>query len=264
MVDIQNTNDESNNKQTQRIHAILFLVMLAALVLGFWQINNNIRLPFVWLEQISTDTGNNTNTNLVSTEQLSLMSKDTDKDGLSDYDEVYLYRTSPYLQDTDSDTYLDKQEIETLNDPTCPAHQTCLKSAPSFTKGDSSPQTVAELRESLKQAGLKEEDLKTIDDATLLQVYNEVALETGITGATTDSGTSNSNASITNIPDQGVTDQSDSGTETALTEEEKQFIKQMSGSELRTFLKQNGINSPELDKVDDSTLKLIVNQALGL
>src|SRR3989338_3721014 len=54
-----------------------------------------------------------------------LRGKDTDRDGLSDYNEFYLYQTSPYLDDTDSDGVGDKQEVDTGGDPNCPAGQDC-------------------------------------------------------------------------------------------------------------------------------------------
>ncbi len=51
--------------------------------------------------------------------------RDTDEDGLSDYDELYVYRTSPYLADSDSDGYDDKTEIFSSNDPNCPEGKDC-------------------------------------------------------------------------------------------------------------------------------------------
>jgi len=44
---------------------------------------------------------------------------DTDEDSLSDYDELYVYKTSPYLYDTDGDGLSDKIEIESGMDPNC-------------------------------------------------------------------------------------------------------------------------------------------------
>lgn len=38
-------------------------------------------------------------------------SRDTDKDGLSDYDEVYVYFTNPCVKDTDGDGLNDGTEI---------------------------------------------------------------------------------------------------------------------------------------------------------
>lgn len=45
--------------------------------------------------------------------------KDTDKDGLSDWDELNIHNTSPYLKDTDSDGVDDLTELESGTDPYC-------------------------------------------------------------------------------------------------------------------------------------------------
>lgn len=50
---------------------------------------------------------------------------DTDGDGLSDWDELYIYKTSPYLEDSDSDGYSDGVEVSTGNDPNCPRGKDC-------------------------------------------------------------------------------------------------------------------------------------------
>jgi hypothetical protein len=50
---------------------------------------------------------------------------DTDRDGLSNYDELYFYETSQYLPDTDSDGLTDKQEIDAGTNPLCPEGQIC-------------------------------------------------------------------------------------------------------------------------------------------
>lgn len=54
-----------------------------------------------------------------------LKNKDTDKDGLSDYDELNFYKTSPYLDDSDSDGFLDKEEIDNNKNPNCPVGRDC-------------------------------------------------------------------------------------------------------------------------------------------
>jgi hypothetical protein len=51
--------------------------------------------------------------------------KDTDHDGLNDYAELSIYKTSPYLSDSDSDGIPDAIEIAQGSDPNCPVGQTC-------------------------------------------------------------------------------------------------------------------------------------------
>jgi hypothetical protein len=51
--------------------------------------------------------------------------KDTDGDTLSDYDELYVYKTSPYLSDTDGDNTDDQIELKAATNPNCPAGADC-------------------------------------------------------------------------------------------------------------------------------------------
>src|SRR5881394_1373135 len=46
-----------------------------------------------------------------------LKQADVDKDGLSDYDEIYIYNTDPANADTDGDGYTDGQEANFGYDP---------------------------------------------------------------------------------------------------------------------------------------------------
>jgi len=56
-----------------------------------------------------------------------LQQKDTDQDGLSDYAEIYIYKTSAYLPDTDSDGIPDAIEIAQGTNPNCPEGTNCLQ-----------------------------------------------------------------------------------------------------------------------------------------
>jgi hypothetical protein len=60
-----------------------------------------------------------------SSQNESLKEMDTDGDGLSDWDELYIYFTSPYLEDSDSDGISDYDEVMRGTDPNCPEGRTC-------------------------------------------------------------------------------------------------------------------------------------------
>jgi len=51
---------------------------------------------------------------------------DTDGDGISDWHELNVFKTSPYIRDTDSDGEPDNIEIAKGTDPTCPEGQACV------------------------------------------------------------------------------------------------------------------------------------------
>lgn len=53
---------------------------------------------------------------------------DTDEDGISDYDELNIFATSPYIKDTDSDGRADGAEILEGGDPNCALGKTCVSS----------------------------------------------------------------------------------------------------------------------------------------
>jgi hypothetical protein len=144
-------------------------------------------------------------------------SKDTDGDGLMDYDELYVFKTSPYLLDSDSDGIDDKTEVYDGQDPNCPVGQDCGVVAsvdeadnsgadisglvdPLGTDGavlDSSDvifdtaedieaffqqATISEIRSALLAAGMTEEELALIDDETLQAYFLgtlELATESG-------------------------------------------------------------------------------------
>jgi hypothetical protein len=74
--------------------------------------------------------------------------RDTDGDGLNDYDELYIYKTSAYLSDTDGDGYNDASEIAAGTNPNCPAGADCetaLSNANAAVKGSAAGGFVDEL-----------------------------------------------------------------------------------------------------------------------
>lgn len=99
------------------------LAIFAVAVIGMWfvQFKKSIISP---LRQ-NTGTQNTVSSQNENSDE-ALKNKDTDGDGFSDWDELNLYKTSPYLEDSDSDGFLDKEEILNGKDPNCPAGRDCF------------------------------------------------------------------------------------------------------------------------------------------
>jgi len=139
---------------------------------------------------------------------------DSDGDSLSDYDETNIYRTSPYLEDSDSDGLNDKQEVLNGSDPNCPAGKICnaievapiasssdirdsvdpgempiMTGAASIVPGMGNEITPTTLRQILLQNGYNQSDLDQISDEDIMRSYIEAVRQSS--EAASNSGVSN-------------------------------------------------------------------------
>jgi len=179
------------------------LAVFAVLIIVLWaaQLRNNIYGPF------NSGTAGNLATTEATDQTEALKNKDTDSDGLSDYEELYVQKTSPYLADTDSDGLSDSAEIKNNTDPNCPQGRTCATGLVEETGGANNTASgtlnsllnqfgatnptnpsaslnseqlnalknidAASLRQLLIQQGMPKETLDKISDADLLKSYQE-------------------------------------------------------------------------------------------
>jgi hypothetical protein len=106
----------------QKLGLSVFVVIgLTTLILGLVQIRKNIVRPFVRGAEIKFRTPEE----IEAESEAKLKAQDTDSDGMNDYDELYVFRTSPYLEDSDSDGINDGTEIASNTDPNCPKGKEC-------------------------------------------------------------------------------------------------------------------------------------------
>lgn len=197
------TNQKLKDLPKPQRNAVIFLAAIAVfiVVVWVWQMNTHINGPFTYK---GTATGTDT-----STEDYNkvLKSADTDKDGLSDYDEIYTYKTSPYLEDTDSDGLSDKKEVDDGTNPLCPQGKDCSASIDTSSVGTASSSAVssdvstgtdaltdlnsanadetilknalggtsdaASLRQLLISSGASAEEINKISDEDLMKSYQE-------------------------------------------------------------------------------------------
>lgn len=200
--------------KTQKTGFVLLLIFgILTIFLAGLQLRNNIYGPFAAKMAAARAVQN-----VQLDEQTRLQMIDTDQDGLTDWEEINFYSTSPYLPDTDSDGVSDKIEIDKGTNPLCPEGQQCdldegLISATStptstylspllneanvleqigMTTGTEQPDFSSlsamlgdkqKLRQMLLQTGsITEDQLSKIDDKTLDAMINEVLLQQSATG----------------------------------------------------------------------------------
>jgi len=243
-------------------------VLLAILIvyLGFRQMGNNLKTPFA-LFALKYSGGEETElTESELMEQAKI--KDTDQDGLSDYDELYIYSTSPYLTDSDSDEINDKQEVDAGTDPNCPKGQNCYSSE--ITNPVSGQITTSTLKNpvevvpSAEQLALQAIFTTNPDAATIrsfltsngadAQILNQVSDEELVawfkefmtsTTSTLNAGSSGSleefNTLVNNL-------------DTATAEVNTISSGQVDLKSLREILKTNGVPEETLNQLDDQTL----------
>jgi hypothetical protein len=206
MIDAENT-----TKSRQPKVFIVFLVIVGFLTigLGFLKLNNYIKTPFLINFQ-------NTSVDIrqalakIKSDTLSSYT-DTDKDGLTDNEELNAYHTSPYLADSDSDGASDYDEVQKGTDPNCNNKTgncqliSSTSTSPNINGliGDTGTETdeaaLAQIiRQGLLDNGANADDLAKIDDATLIQLYNEVAQENGDANANINLSTNTSKAEMAN------------------------------------------------------------------
>ena len=170
-------------------------------------------------------------------EQLKL--QDSDGDGLSDFDELRIYGTSPFIADTDSDGITDIAEIKAGTDPTCPEGEDCFGGTTDLAgeqKEDSPFETEevkallenpAELRALLISSGADPLVVGNIDDLTL-QAVGKQAFD-----------------ALSNPTPQKI-----------------EFLQNLDAEQVRTLLAASGADITTLGDISDEDLLLIYNQAL--
>lgn len=107
------------SKEQKTGFVLLFIFAILVIGLGFLQLRNTIYNPFAIDFTVYEEEG------MVKDVEGRLKNLDTDYDGLLDWDEINIYNTSPYLEDTDSDGIEDKVEIDRGLDPLCPQGDIC-------------------------------------------------------------------------------------------------------------------------------------------
>lgn len=194
-------------------------------------------------------------------------SRDTDGDGLSDYDEINTSKTSPYLKDSDSDGYDDKAEIAMKTDPNCPEGQNCFSSSGEATTTGSVPLaqtsisnptisiTPDYIRQLMRQNGATDAQISSLTDDELMAAYKsyleanpEVAASLASQGISTDISASGQSPSLSQ-PNTGNVDLKSLGVSSV------QDLQNLTGAQIRQLMIQAGASASILASVTDDQLK---------
>lgn len=213
------------------------------LVLGMLQLTQTLNGPFVFDANQATGVDARKTAAVKTLDEL--RAQDTDKDGLDDYAELYVLETSPYTSDSDSDGYSDSDEVDSDNDPNCPANTVCAADTGSLGNTLSETPNVPtdlvnmeQIRTLLQSNGVPKADLDAMTDAEVLAVYQK-----SLAGGTSTTGTT------------GVTGGTDTASQETLTN--------LSVTQVRELLIAAGVKKDELTKLTDEQVMEIYKQSLA-
>ena len=243
------------------------VVVVIAISLAVWQMGRILKLPLPTTGKEKAIVAQEAKAlDLSEKNPAELKKADTDADKINDFEELYVYETSPYLADSDSDGIDDFDEIANHTDPTCAEGKNCFSAGAATSASEPAngaaaivgvaEVSAADLRQLLVQAGqVTAEQAAAIDDKTLLDIYGQ-ALEQNPDlakslqpGATANNDAGDPSAKI-----------ADNATDTAGA------LKSLGGlnaADVRKMLLEQGFSEKELNEIDDKTLMALYQEALG-
>jgi len=205
---------------------VVVVIGLVTLIFGVIGLRKSIFDPFV---RRPTGVVFKTSDELEKERMEAMKHRDTDNDGLTDYDELYIYRTSPFLEDTDSDGISDGVEVKKGTDPNCPQGKTCRQPRTSTVAGGDQP--------------------VGIPDASVgSQPPADAAPPAG--GGTSAAVPGGGDAAIIQLFTETF-----GPPETLTSEIIKAKLDAMTSSQLRAFFTKLGVPAAALQKADDATLR---------
>lgn len=188
-------------------YAVVIGCGMFAVVLGFMYMGTHLNAPFAITyrgDRILTSEQRDA-------EKIAAQKKaDTDGDSINDYDELYVYQSSPYLADSDSDGQSDDTEINNGGDPTCALGADCADDvddvvADAEFTGDYAAQaaqemaqaeadlaelkaslanvSVAEIRVMLIESGAEQAQIDAMTDEEVTALYQQIINQLETSGA---------------------------------------------------------------------------------
>jgi hypothetical protein len=215
--------------------------LLAVAVLLVWQMKTRFQISLPDLSDSSQKTFQQLTNNLLEEQDAQLKVQDSDGDGLSDYDELKVYGTSPFIADTDSDGLKDGAEVKAGTDPNCPQGKTCFGGQQTGEQTDSTQNNPfystdfkavlgdpQQLRALLIQGGADPRLVNAMDDQTVQALAQEAFKDS-----------------------------------TQATPEKIQTLQKLTPDQIRNLLKSSGMSDEQLSQFTDEQLQQIYDEALN-
>ncbi|MCK4967506.1 MAG: hypothetical protein KAS12_00500 [Candidatus Aenigmarchaeota archaeon] len=250
----------------QKLYLIGFIILAIGIILfGANQIYNQIYQPFAKPidSQLTADLSQIDLAELQNKLNASQM-KDTDDDGITDLIENANYQTSPYLADSDSDSYNDKEEIDAGSNPLDPQSTPAniniepVEQQIEVKEQEETEISAERIRQALQLAGMDQDILQQVNDQTLLELYQQTVQQTGtdLIKLQETQPIETDNDQLTNLDLSNLSDV-----------EENQIIKQyletLTSDQLRQLLIEQGIDLQTLNQLSDQDLKNIFEQVIN-
>lgn len=226
-------NRTSENSREKLLAAVFLLLGITTFVFGYFSISKAITSPFSGERDFHVKTAEEQEQERVA----GLKETDTDKDSVNDYDELYVFRTSPFLADSDSDGLADGDEIASGSDPNCPKGKTCRSATVSSDVPAQSAFVSGEFDERAAAAAAATGQASGVSPDASVPAGDEIDVNQVITDTFGD-----------------VSELS--------ADEFKAKVEAMSIPDVRAFMMKLGVSSETLQKTDDATLRQVVGEAL--
>lgn len=187
-----------------------------------------------------------------------LKDRDTDKDTLSDYDEIKVYGTSAFLPDTDGDGIYDALELKNGTNPLCPEGKDCNNQGALFNANAGVSASSSDMANTGQQPVFTAEQLKQMEEVGGLADLKSELDKLPSTG----SGQATSTGSLGQV---GQVDTSAGAGLSASEKAQAQAILQggASAANLREALLKSGIPQAQLDQITDEALLKNYQDMLG-
>lgn len=217
----------------------VFIFLFAVAGITVWQMRSRLAIN---LPDFSTsDLASFAPSNILEQADEELRNQDSDEDGLSDYDELRVYGSSPYLADSDSDGITDDQEVAAGTDPNCPVGENCFETFQTTNSADNTNPLGTFVNDEIKEA---------LNDPDRLR---ELLIEGGADPLLVNSL---DDQTIQVLAQEALQDV------TGPTQEKIEFLQDLEPSEIRSLLKSFGMSEEQLADLTDDELVEIYQQAL--